>query len=1018
MSEEILKALTQLFAIVTKQDGGVTASERKVVINFFQQELDRTSLQEYIDLYDQFSGYHLQTGDGTNEKTSVKDTLKTLAICKKINKTLERKQKVIVLLKLVELVASDKSFTAQRMEIVHTAATVFNVSQDEYELIERFVVQTDIEKLNHPLLLIASEQPHPIAPLTKHIHTHVHGLLLFMHAEKEDIYFVRYAGDEAQLLNGLPMVPDRIYLFAPGTTLRTQEGNAVYYSDLVSAFHEQIREARLSFEAHIRKHVFSTSSVALHEVKLAEGPGKLIGIMGASGAGKTTLLNVLAGLDVPTDGQVYINGFNIHTEKNQIEGVIGYVSQDDLLIEELSVYQNLYFNTKLCFANLSESQVHKRVLQMLEDLGLENRKHLKVGSALDKKISGGQRKRLNIALELIREPAVLFLDEPTSGLSSRDSENVIDLLKQLALKGKLIFVVIHQPSSDVFKMFDKMIMMDTGGYPVYYGQPVEAVTYFKKAAHQVDSTRGYCETCGNVNPEQIFSILEATVVDEYGHPTTKRKITPEQWNEMFQSSVVPPRIEAIRERPPQTLYLPTKWKQAWIFAIRDFKSKASNKAYLAINLLEAPLLAFFLSFMVRYPSASDGHSYSFRFNENIPAYLLMAIIVALFMGLTVSAEEIIRDRKILKREAFLNLSWNSYLLSKVSILFLLSAIQTFTFVWVGNSLLGVKGMTLDFWLVLFACSCFANVLGLVISSAFHSAVTVYVLIPLLLIPQMVLSGLLFNFNKLHRVFSHKIHVPMVADLMASRWAIEAMAVHQFTTNEYERPFYEYDRPESQADFKAAYLANELRGINEWILENTHINNDSIQRYRVSRIRVLQNTLRNEPYRLGLESLDSLRDWSEEYTPEHGNQMNDYLTLYQDHYQKQFNHFGQLADSKRAFYIQNGIDLVEEKDHYYNEKLADLVKNVTAKDKMVEYQEQLVQLSNPVFQSPAARSVWDYRAPFMVPEKEFLGLTFSTYIFNIFVIVLMTIVLYVLLYFEVMRQVAKKLGRVAARILNR
>src|SRR5690606_10976686 len=118
--------------------------------------------------------------------------------------------------------------------------------------------------------------------------------------------------------------------------------------------------------------------------------------------------------------------------------------------------------------------------KMLLTLGLADSRDLKVGNPLEKTISGGQRKRLNIALELIREPSVLFVDEPTSGLSSRDSENIMDLLKELALKGKLVFAVIHQPSSDIFKMFDKLIIMDTGGYPIYYGNPVDSIIYFKK----------------------------------------------------------------------------------------------------------------------------------------------------------------------------------------------------------------------------------------------------------------------------------------------------------------------------------------------------------------------------------------------------------------------------------------------------------------------------------------------------------------------------------------------------------
>src|SRR5690606_21175422 len=172
-------------------------------------------------------------------------------------------------------------------------------------------------------------------------------------------------------------------------------------------------------------YTFPNGGTGLRNVEVAEGPGKLIGIMGASGAGKTTLLNVLAGLEKPSKGRILINGFDVHTEKEKIHGVIGYVSQDDLLVEELTVYQNLYFNAKLCFAGHTEEEIHKRVMDVLTNLGLDQRKDLRVGSALDKTISGGQRKRLNIALELIREPAILFLDEPTSGLSSRDSENVI-----------------------------------------------------------------------------------------------------------------------------------------------------------------------------------------------------------------------------------------------------------------------------------------------------------------------------------------------------------------------------------------------------------------------------------------------------------------------------------------------------------------------------------------------------------------------------------------------------------------
>src|SRR5690606_3936955 len=149
-------------------------------------------------------------------------------------------------------------------------------------------------------------------------------------------------------------------------------------------------------------------------------------------------------------------------------------------------------------------------------------------------------------------------------------------------------------------------------------------------------------------------------------------------------------------------------------------------------------------------------------------------------------------------------------MSKVGILFTLSAIQTFSFVVIGILILEMEwALLLPFWFVLFTTSCFACVLGLNISSAFNSAVTVYVMIPLLLIPQMILSGLLFSFDKLNDLISTKGKVPIVADMMASRWAYEALVVDQFINNRYEKPFYTFDKFESHADFRASYIANEL-----------------------------------------------------------------------------------------------------------------------------------------------------------------------------------------------------------------
>lgn len=1010
MSEEILKALTQLFAIITKQDGGVTEVERRFVIRFFQTELDKDSVQEYLDLYDQFSGYGKEEEEGKSRLTSVKDSVKTLGICKKINKTLTQKQKVVVLIKLLELVASDSNFTAQRREIINTVSTVFNIVQEEYNLIEKFVGSDDPNNFLFPdVLIVNSDETDPANKSFKHVHGHIEGNLAFMRVRSVEMYFTKYLGVELNVLNGFTMEPNHVYLFSHGSTIKTQGGDALYYSDLVANFNEELKTAKLSFNAAIDELKFPNGAIGLRNVHISEGPGKLIGIMGASGAGKTTLLNVLAGLVKPTTGQILINGFDIHSQKDKIHGVIGYVSQDDLLIEELTVYENLYYNAKLCFANFTEDQLHTRVMEVLENLGLDQRKDLRVGNALEKTISGGQRKRLNIALELIREPAILFLDEPTSGLSSRDSENVIDLLKELSLKGKLIFVVIHQPSSDIYKMFDKMIIMDTGGYPAYYGHPVEAVTYFKKSTLQVDSNRGQCETCGNVNPEQIFNIIEAKVVDEYGQPTSKRKITPPQWYDLYKERFRINRVDDLKEQPPQSLFLPGKVKQTVIFTVRDTLAKLSNKQYLLINLLEAPVLALILAFIIKYKSAPGGQEYLFRFNDNFPAFMLMSIIVALFMGLTVSAEEIIRDRKILKRESFLNLSWNSYLMSKVVILFVMSAIQTLTFVIVGHMILEIEwSMLLPFWFVLFTTSCLANVLGLNISSAFNSAVTVYVMIPLLLIPQMILSGLLFTFDKLNDAISTKGKVPVLADMMASRWAYEAMAVHQYKNNTFQQPYYDFEKIESQADFVSSFLVDELTKKRKFINDNITSKDDSVQNRMTADLGIIQTALSEEKYfTRGLNELKINTPWTlAMFNAGFNQKLEAYLDGLRKFYQEAYNK-AVHAKEKKIYEKENVKDerysVNEFKNRYYNESLADLVTNVSVKERILEFDGRLYQQINPIFLDPRPAHVLDYRAHFFAPKKNFFGVMIDTYWFNMLVIWVMTGILYFTLYREWLRK---------------
>ncbi|MFN3315834.1 MAG: ATP-binding cassette domain-containing protein, partial [Raineya sp.] len=462
-------------------------------------------------------------------------------------------------------------------------------------------------------------------------------MMLVLRIPSLENYLFKYLGDEDYYLNGLLVKPGSIHFLSPGSVIRGNRLEPIYYSDIVGIFRKDKLSQNISFEADSISYLFAGKKNGIRGVTIRENAGKLFGIMGESGAGKSTLLELLNGNLEPQTGKVLLNGRDVHKEK--LEGMIGYVPQDDLLIENLSVYENLYYAAKLSLGEANDIQIKEIVEATLQSLGLQEVKDLRVGSPLERYISGGQRKRLNIGLELIRKPSVLFVDEPTSGLSSRDSENIMDLLKELALEGKLVFVVIHQPSSTVFKMFDKLFILDTGGYPIYYGSPSDMIQYFKKHANQISRHQGECIECGNVNIEQVFDIIAAKIVNEYGRFTEKRKISPQQWHQIFQQEQQVPVIEPVKNHKEKSrLQLPNRLKQFYIFFKRDIRNKIKDNQYLLINLLQAPILAFGLAYVNRYYEAEKG-IYLLGGNENLPAYIFIAIIVAIFSGLVGSAEQ-------------------------------------------------------------------------------------------------------------------------------------------------------------------------------------------------------------------------------------------------------------------------------------------------------------------------------------------------------------------------------------------
>lgn len=782
VTDTIISALTNLFALFCSRAGVGEKVSAVMLGDYLGRHFGIRNKEEYITMYCDLRELYSEMPELNIEE--IVD-----GICTGLKSEIRREEGAMVLLRLMEFCAKTPETFDANDPIFTRSAKNLGVEDSICRMFADFVLgnETKMVRLNDFEGFCA-----PVKTLW---------------LKKMNTVVFSYDGEDAGtvLFNDVPLVRGMYQIWDTSGVLKNNAGKPVYYSMIQAVYNTRSEKEEICFSGRDINFRFPGSDNGMHDFSFDMRNGELIAIMGGSGAGKTTLVSLLNGNIRPQSGTITINGHSI--DEPEAKALIGFVPQDDLLIEELTVYENLYYTAKLCFEGMTEEEIDRRVMKTLKNLGLDQAKDLKVGSPINKFISGGQRKRLNIALELIREPAVLFLDEPTSGLSSADTEKVILLLKEQTFHGRLVVTNIHQPSSDVYKLFDRLWLLDRGGYPVFDGNPIEAVTYFKTAANYADADASTCPVCGNVNPEIVLNIIEEKALDSRGRLTDERKVSPQRWHKMYLAGRKAMEEPKVTDIPVTEQKKPGVLKQWYIFMKRNFMTKVTNAQYLAIALLEAPLLALVCALLTHYTPAEQ--EYSIMENKNLVSYLFMAVIVATFVGMSGSAEEIIKDRALLKREKFLQLSYSSYIWSKIVLMGFVSLIQTLLFVLVGNWVMGISDLFFVWWGVLFVTAVLANLTGLVLSQCLSSVVSIYITIPILLIPQILLCGLVVSFADLTPM-STTGNVPAIGNVIPSRWAYEALAVTNYTNNDFEKEFFAYDKEKYETQYMRHGFIYELQ----------------------------------------------------------------------------------------------------------------------------------------------------------------------------------------------------------------
>ncbi len=561
--------------------------------------------------------------------------------------------------------------------------------------------------------------------------------------------------------------------------------------------------------------------VLLDHVSFKALPGDMIALMGPSGAGKTTLLMTLNGYLPPTSGHVRINGEDLYSIYDALRGVIGYVPQDDIVHPELTVFEAVKYSAQFRLPNdYSEAEIDARVEQTLKDLGLEAVKNLQIGKPEKKVLSGGQRKRVNIALELVTDPVILFLDEPTSGLAADDTTALINLLHDLTKKtGKTIIMTIHQPAKDEYEKFNLAFIMGYGGIPTYYGPTgTSSYRFFGSLVESPQSPfRGVSGAQGRVvdNPRDMFDMLnirERAVHDQMKQrdASTPRNLArleaARQWRGEFMQPTNPvfqqmysgrravgtePAARGVPSRPKVALMA-----QLMLLMSRYWKVKIRDRAGAAIMFLQAPIIGVMLAFVFagqqkavpfwclgalqelgkKVQSAQGSSDLLARMQptNDQTAAMFFVVVSAVWFGTSNSAREIVTERAIYLRERMVNLSLFNYVFSKYIILSLVCVFQCTLLLGIVFFALGFNGGITAFLaelVVMIAVSMNATALGLLLSTVVTSAEAAMSLTPIALIPQVVLGGLMVPMT------TNPMLKPLMY-IMPARWGFEGSIAYE------------------------------------------------------------------------------------------------------------------------------------------------------------------------------------------------------------------------------------------------
>lgn len=510
------------------------------------------------------------------------------------------------------------------------------------------------------------------------------------------------------------------------------DGNSVAY---------QISNDGLAVSAvHLSKVVTNSGvrKTIVNDVSFNIESGSFVALVGGSGAGKSTLMDCLNGFRPATSGHVIVNGEDFYSNYNSYKSIIGYVPQQDVVYKNLTVHQMLSYSAELRMPSDTTPQERlQRIAQVIKDVSLEGKENLKIS-----RLSGGQKKRVSIAVELLADPKLLYLDEPTSGLDPGLDKSMMELLSSLSKKGTTIVLITHATTN--ITLCDKVVFMGVGGRLCYCGEPSGLMEHF-----EVDDIPDIYKKLSIASGRDADRILEQNALYfEHKYKSTANL------NDIGSSNTT--NTNMLKRKSVGVL------RQLFILIRRYFKLIFSDIASVVLMFGQAPIMLLILTTVITEDT--------FNYHDKAKQFLFVVSSIATIMGVLNSFIEICKERDIFKREYAVNLSLSAYVLSKVIVLGIICFVQS-VILCVGISIMAdlpspdiAFGSGLNFFISTYLILMAATTMGLFISAISPNTERATLYMPIIIIPQIVFSGLMFELENIKEVISWFI---------VNRWGISS-----------------------------------------------------------------------------------------------------------------------------------------------------------------------------------------------------------------------------------------------------